>query len=95
MIERHVTFNVLPGREQDFKELFTAEYRPAMAAMPGFVKVELLREQENHTQYQMIIRFETMETAADWRNADTHRALKPKIKALYDGSKLKVYDVMA
>jgi hypothetical protein len=43
----------------------------------------------------MVIRFETMETAADWRNADTHQALKPKIKALYDGSKLIVYDVMA
>ena len=45
MIERHVTFNVLPGREQDFEELFTAEYRPAMTAMPGYVKLELLVEQ--------------------------------------------------
>ena len=95
MIERHVTFNVHPENTKDFEELFTAEYRPAMAVMPGFVKVELLREQEDHTQYQMVIRFETMETAADWRNADTHQALKPKIKALYDGSKLIVYDVMA
>jgi heme-degrading monooxygenase HmoA len=95
MIERHVTFNVHPENTKDFEELFTAEYMPAMAAMPGFVKVELLREQEDHTQYQMVIRFETMETAADWRNADTHQALKPKIKALYDGSKLIVYDVMA
>lgn len=95
MIERHVTFNVLPDRAQDFEELFTAEYRPAMAAMPGFVKVELLREQEDPTQYQMVIRFESMETAADWRNSDAHQALKPKIKALYDGSTLKVYDVIA
>jgi heme-degrading monooxygenase HmoA len=95
MIERHVTFNVLPDRTQDFEELFTAEYWPAMAAMPGFVKVELLREQEDPTQYQMVIRFESMETAADWRNSDAHQALKPKIKALYDGSTLKVYDVIA
>ena len=95
MIERHVTFNVHPENTKDFEELFTAEYRPAMAAMPGFVKVELLREGENHTQYQMVIRFETMETAAAWRDSDAHLALKPKIKALYDGSKLKVYDVIA
>jgi hypothetical protein len=43
----------------------------------------------------MVIRFESMETAADWRNFDAHQALKPKIKALYDGSTLKVYDVIA
>jgi heme-degrading monooxygenase HmoA len=95
MIERHVTFNVLPDRTQDFEELFAAEYRPAMAAMPGFVKVELLREQEDPTQYQMVFRFESMETAADWRNSDAHQALRPRIKALYDGSTLKVYDVIA
>jgi heme-degrading monooxygenase HmoA len=95
MIERHVMFNVLPGREQDFEELFTAEYRPAMAGMPGYVKLELLVEQEDPTQYQMVIRFESLETAAGWRNSDVHQALKPKIKALYDGSKLQVYDVIA
>ena len=95
MIERHVMFNVLPGREQDFEELFTAEYRPAMAGMPGYVKLELLVEQENPTQYQMVIRFESLETAAGWRNSDVHQALKPKIKTLYDGSKLQVYDVIA
>ena len=95
MIERHVTFNVLPDRTQDFEELFTAEYRPAMAATPGFAKVELLREKEDATQYQMVIRFESMETAAGWRNSEIHQALKPKIKVLYDGSMLKVYDVIA
>jgi len=95
MIERHVTFNVHPETTKDFEELFTAEYRPAMVAMPGFVKLELLVEQENPTQYQMVIRFESLETAADWRNSNAHQALKPRIKALYDGSKLNVYDVIA
>ncbi len=66
-----------------------------MAAMPGFVQVELLREQDDLSQYQMVIRFETIETAAGWRNSDVHQALKPEIKALYDGSKLQVYDVIA
>jgi heme-degrading monooxygenase HmoA len=66
-----------------------------MAGMPGYVKLELLVEQEDPTQYQMVIRFESLETAAGWRNSDVHQALKPKIKALYDGSKLQVYDVIA
>lgn len=95
MIERHVTFNVLPGKEQAFERLFVEEYRPAMARMPGFVRVELLRDQEDSTQYQMVIRFESLETAANWRNSEQHQALQPKIKALYSGSSLKVYDVVA
>jgi antibiotic biosynthesis monooxygenase (ABM) superfamily enzyme len=95
MIERHVTFNVLPDMTQEFVNLFCEDYRPAMASMPGFVKVDLLREQEDPTKYQMVIRFESMETAAAWRSSKAHQALKPKIKALYQGSTLQVYNVIA
>jgi heme-degrading monooxygenase HmoA len=95
MIERHVTFNVLPDKGQDFETLFIEAYRPAMAAMLGFVNVELLCEQDDPTQYHMVIRFDSMETAAAWRSSDAHQALKPQIKILCEGSALKVYDVIA
>ena len=84
MIERHVTFN-----------LFREDYRPAMASMPGYVKVDLLCEQEDPTKYQMVIRFELIETAAVWRSSEAHQALKPKIKELYQDSTLQVYDEIA
>ena len=46
MIERHVTFNVYPDKGEEFEKLFVEEYRPAMAAMPGFVRVDLLCQPE-------------------------------------------------
>jgi antibiotic biosynthesis monooxygenase (ABM) superfamily enzyme len=95
MLERHVTFNVLPAREAEFRELFVREYRPAMTAMPGFVKAELLSDQEGPPSFLMVIRFESAETAAAWRNSPEHQALKPKIGALYDGSSVRVYHVIA
>ncbi|HNS50382.1 MAG TPA: antibiotic biosynthesis monooxygenase [Anaerolineae bacterium] len=95
MIERHVLFNVLPGREQAFGELFVREYRPAMAEMPGFVRVELLRAQGDPTKLMMVIRFESAEQAAAWRTSPEHQALKPKIGPLYDGSSVEVFDVIA
>ena len=95
MIERHVTFNVLSGKEADFEKLFNEEYGPAMSAKPGFVSVGLLREQEKPARYQMTIRFQDEETAAGWRKSSEHEGLKPKIKALYDGSELIVFDVIA
>ena len=95
MIERHITFNVLPGKGAEFEALFTAEYRPAMSKMPGFIKVELLRENEDPNKYQMTSRFDSLETAAVWRGSSAHEGLKPKIGALYDGSTVQVYTVLA
>ena len=93
MLERHVTFNVLPGKESDFEKLFQEEYGPAMSAQAGFVSVSLLQEKENPSRYQMTIRFQDEETAAGWRKSPEHEGLKPKIKALYQGSELIVFDV--
>ena len=95
MIERHVKFSVHADKGQEFEKFFVAHYRPAMSAMPGFQKVELLRETGEATQYEMVIRFDSAETAADWRNSEAHKALQPSFKALYSESKLQVYDVIA
>jgi heme-degrading monooxygenase HmoA len=95
LIERHVTFNVHPDKTGEFEKLFVEEYRPAMSSMAGFIRVELLCEQEDPTRYQMVIRFETAETAAAWRNSSAHQLLQPKIKSLYKDSSLQVYEVVA
>jgi antibiotic biosynthesis monooxygenase (ABM) superfamily enzyme len=95
MIERHVTFIVIPGKEKDFEALFKGEYSVAMARQPGFVSVALLKEREKEAVYQMVIRFQSLETAAAWRDSTDHKALSPKIKALYKESTVQVYEVTA
>jgi heme-degrading monooxygenase HmoA len=94
-IERHVTFHVLPGREAEFEAFFQEQYRPAMAKTEGFIKAELLKDTENPSDLKMVLRFDSLESAADWRASDIHQALKPGLKSLYDGSELKVYQVSA
>jgi antibiotic biosynthesis monooxygenase (ABM) superfamily enzyme len=95
MIERHVTFNVIPGREKAFEELFSEAYSVAMSMQPGFVFVTLLKEHDKEAVYQMVIRFQSLETAAAWRDSGDHKALSPKIKALYKESAVQVYTVIA
>ena len=95
MIERHVTFEVLQGKEDAFELFFVQEYRPAMSRMAGFVRLELLRASEAQANYQMTIRFESLESAAAWRTSPEHQALSPKLKALYSGSCVQVYEVIA
>jgi antibiotic biosynthesis monooxygenase (ABM) superfamily enzyme len=95
MIERHVTFNVIPDKEKEFETLFKEEYSTAMARQSGFVSVTLLKEHEKEAVYQMAIRFQSLETAAAWRDSDDHKALSPKIKALYTESTVQVYKGIA
>jgi antibiotic biosynthesis monooxygenase (ABM) superfamily enzyme len=95
MIERHVTFNVISGKENDFEALFKEAYSVAMSRQPGFVAVTLLKEREKEATYQMVIRFQSLETAAAWRDSEDHKALSPRIKALHTGSTVQVYDVIA
>jgi len=95
MIERHVTFNVTPGKGRDFETLFKDAYSIAMSKQPGFVSVTLLKEHEKEAVYQMVIRFQSLGTAAAWRDSDDHKALSPKIEALYKESTIQVYEVIA
>lgn len=95
MIERHVTFEVIPGKESDFEALFAARYSVAMAKQPGFVSVGLLRRQDQSSTYEMKIRFESLETAGGWRNSAEHKELSPVIKAMYTASSVIVFDVIA
>ena len=95
MIQRHVTFSVLPEKVADFEKLFVEQYRPAMASMKGFCALELLRRADQPLEYQMVITFESAETAAAWRDSSEHEQLKPRLKALYSGSTLEVFDVIA
>jgi antibiotic biosynthesis monooxygenase (ABM) superfamily enzyme len=94
MIERHVTFNVLPGKETEFAAFTNGPYRAAMSKMPGYEKLELLRESENPGQYQMVIRFTDADKAKAWRDSEAHATLKPAMKALHSGSTVVVYDVI-
>ena len=94
MIERHVIFNVIPGKEKEFEALFKEAYSVAMSKQPGFVSVILLKKHEGESVYQMAIRFQSLETAAAWRDSDDHKALSPKIKALYKESTVQVYEVI-
>lgn len=94
MIERQVTFHVLPNKGQEFARFFEEDYRPAMAKSEGFLKAELLKVMGTDQDYMMVLRFDSVDAAAGWRASNEHAELKPHLKALYDGSELKVLEVI-
>lgn len=95
MIERHVNFSVIPNKSQEFETFFKENYRPAMMKSEGFVSVELIQEVEKPGIYQMMIRFLSLELAADWRNSEAHKNLSPVLKTFYTSSDVTVYKCIA
>lgn len=95
MIERHITFNVHPDRTADFERFVADEYRPAMSGSPGFRRCDLLREADDPSRYQMVLRFDDTTTATAWRESPVHQALQPALKALFSTNEIRVYDVIS
>ncbi|MDD5367579.1 MAG: antibiotic biosynthesis monooxygenase [Anaerolineaceae bacterium] len=95
MIERHVSFQVLVGNEVDFENFIEAAYAPAMERQPGFRGLSLLKQEDATDTYQMVIRFEQSEDAANWRASEEHKLLSPQLKAFHSGSDLTVYTVIS
>lgn len=95
MIERHITFTVSLDQAGDFERFFTERYRPAMAASPGYVSVGLLREAEDATHYQMVLRFQDFDASVGWRTSPVHQGLQPALSALVSSSTVQAYEVIA
>jgi heme-degrading monooxygenase HmoA len=95
MIERHVTFDVLPERTADFERFFSQQYLPAVQAMPDLIECLLLREAENPLRYQMVFRWQTADAAAAWRMSPVHQALQPALGALNSAMNIVAYSSVA
>jgi antibiotic biosynthesis monooxygenase (ABM) superfamily enzyme len=95
MIERHITFSVLPDRTAAFEQFIAGEYGPTMATAPGFVRIELLREADSPTRYQMVFRFVDAASAAAWRTSEVHQALQPALRELHSDMQVQGYEVVA
>jgi heme-degrading monooxygenase HmoA len=94
VIERHVTFRLLPGRADEFASFFGSAYAPAMARQDGFCAAELLRPDDPDTLV-MVLRFESLEAAQAWRESAAHKELSPALKSLYQSSEVRVHEVLA
>ncbi len=95
MIERHVTFRLIPGKAEAFETFFGTSYAPAMAAQAGFGGAELLRPVEPDDTLLMVLRFSNTDAAKAWRESPAHKELSSILKSLYRASDVRVFEVLA
>jgi quinol monooxygenase YgiN len=94
MIERHITFEVLPDRTTDFERFIAERYRPATSETPGYLRLDLLREADHPTRYQMVFRWADAAAAVAWRTSAAHQALQPALSALVSSTGIQAYEVL-
>ena len=92
MIERHITFDVLPDQTGAFERFFTEQYRPPVLEMPGLIECSLLREADSPTRYQMVFRWEEPDNAVAWRVSEVHQGLQPRLNELHGGMEIVAYE---
>jgi heme-degrading monooxygenase HmoA len=95
MIERHISFAVLPDKTADFERFFVEQYRPPVLEMPGLIECSLLREAEHVDRYQMVFRWETAENAVAWRVSEVHQGLQPALNGLHSGMDIVAFSKIA
>ena len=95
MIERHVSFSVLPGQDRRLRELLRRALPAAGLQMPGLIECILLRESDHADHYQMVFRWESADDAAAWRTSAVHQALQPDLAALHIGMEIVAYTQVA
>ena len=95
MIERHITFDVLPDKTDAFEAFITDQYRPPVMEMPGIIECTLLREADSATRYQLVFRWEAPDDAVAWRVSEVHQGLQPGLNALHAGMVIVAYTKVA
>ena len=63
MILEHAILPVIPGREAEF-EAALAEAVPIIAAVPGFVDLQVSRSIESPSEYLLLVHWESVEAHA-------------------------------
>jgi heme-degrading monooxygenase HmoA len=91
MIERHITFDVLPDQTDTFERFFAEQYRPPVLEMPGLIECTLLREADSPARYQVVFRWERADDAVAWRVSEVHQGLQPGLNALHEGMVIVAY----
>jgi len=84
MILEIAILNVIPQRTGEFERAF-AEAKGIIAAMPGFVSLELQRCMETAHRYALLVRWEKLEDHTQgFRNSPQYQQWKAQLHHFYD-----------
>ena len=77
----HIDLSLKPDAAQPLEQTFIESFRSAIAAQPGFHRVELLRPNESQWDYRLVIVFDSQPQQQAWVASDLHQKVWPQIES--------------
>ena len=79
MFVLHIELKVKSEPEVSLEKTFIDLFRPAVSAQGGFVAAQLLRSNDNDTNYRLCLSFDQQISQQKWVATDLHQEVWPLI----------------
>jgi heme-degrading monooxygenase HmoA len=91
MFVLHIELKVKPGSQADLENIFLKRFYPAVSAQGGFAAAQLLRSNENDTNYRLCLSFDQQASQQKWVATDLHQEVWPLVASLCESFSVAGY----
>ena len=79
MFVLHIELKVKPGLQKALEKTFLERFRPAISVQEGFNAAQLLRSNDNDTNYRLSLAFDRQASQQKWVATELHQEVWPAI----------------
>jgi len=82
MFVLHVALKVKPGLQSDLEKTFVERFYPAISSQNGFIAAQLLRSNDDNTNYRLCLSFIQQASQQRWVATNLHQEVWPLVEYL-------------
>jgi heme-degrading monooxygenase HmoA len=94
MFVLHIGLKVKPGEPQELEKTYAESFRPAISAQEGFQAVQLLRSNDDETDYRLCLTFDRQASQQKWVATDLHQQVWSLVENLCTQYSVKGYSTV-
>jgi heme-degrading monooxygenase HmoA len=94
MFVLHIELKVKPGQPQELEKIYAESFRPAISAQEGFQAVQLLRSNDDETDYRLCLTFDRQASQQKWVATDLHQRVWSLVENLCTQYSVKGYSTV-
>ena len=91
MFVLHIELKVKSGSQARLEKTFFERFYPAVSAQGGFAAAELLRSNDNDTNYRLCLSFDQQASQQKWVATDLHQEVWPLLAGLCENFSVAGY----
>jgi heme-degrading monooxygenase HmoA len=79
MFVLHIELKTKPGLQQSLEKIYLDKFYPAISVQEGFNAAQLLRSNDDDTNYRLCLAFDRQASQQKWVATDLHQEVWPAI----------------